>query len=40
VANCQEGDDPVNSFIELLIAIANNTIPKSKLGKHTVNTIF
>ena len=40
MANCEAGDDPVNTFTEILITVANQTIQKSKSGKRTVNTVF
>ena len=34
------GDSSIDSFTEKLIAIAENTIPKSKRRKRTVNTVW
>jgi len=32
-------DNSIKSFTEKLISIAENSIPKSKQGKHTINTV-
>ena len=40
IENTDTGDDSIESFSEKLLAIAADSIPKSKPGKRTVNTLW
>ena len=40
IDNTHTGDDAIKNFTENLISIASCTIPKSKAGKRTVNTVW